>query len=167
MGTEISYANFLKALDSRLKSYFEMHSGYIYCKEGCSACCEKGDYPISEAELKYLMQGYIALENDKKILVQENMQSLEKGGKCPFLIDSKCSVYKYRPIICRVHGLAYFCKDKVAKVPYCVNLGLNYKDNYSKGELLAEPIGENLDTQEILKGYEFGEIRNLYEWLKP
>ena len=60
---------------------------------------------------------------------------------------------------------AYFCKDKLVKVPYCANNGLNYKETYKNGEFLSEPIQENLDTQNLLKDFEFGEIRNLYDWL--
>ena len=31
--------------------------------------------------------------------------------------------------------------------------------------LLTEPIEENLDTQSLLKDFEYGEIRNLYDWI--
>ena len=160
------YSEFLKELDARLCGYFEQQAEHICCKKGCSACCEKGDYPISELELKYLMQGFSGLDNELKKIVQNNFSNMEKGGKCPFLIDSACSIYTYRPIICRVHGLAYFYKDKIAKLPYCINSGLNYSKVHENGELLVEPIAENLDTQKLLSQFEYGEIRNLFDWLK-
>lgn len=166
MGTEVNYVAFLKDLDARLKSCFEDQAEYICCKKGCSACCEKGDYPISELELRYLMQGYAEANAEVKRKIQKNILEIEKGGKCPFLIDSNCSIYAYRPIICRVHGLAYFYKDKIAKLPYCTNSGLNYSKVHENGELLVEPIAENLDTQNLLKDFDYGEIRNLYDWLK-
>ena len=159
------YSEFLKELDARLCGYFEQQAEHICCKKGCSACCEKGDYPISELELKYLMQGFLSLDKETKLVVQQNFSEIKKGGKCPFLINSNCSIYSYRPIICRVHGLAYLCKDKLVKVPYCANNGLNYKEIYKNGEFLAEPIQENLDTQNLLQDFDFGEIRNLYDWL--
>ena len=108
----------MSKLDAKLESYFKNQVEYVCCKKGCSACCEKGDYPISEIELKYLMTGYARLENEKKIIVQQNIKKNIKGGACPFLISSECSIYPYRPIICRVHGLAYLCKDNTVKVPY-------------------------------------------------
>ena len=163
---KINYANFIKELDIRLDNYFKSQADFICCKKGCSLCCEKGDYPLSEIELQYLMQGYLALDNSIKTEVQKNIQNIKKGGKCPFLIDKICSVYKYRPIICRVHGLAYICKDNVAKVPYCANLELNYSKVYANNVLSTEPIKENLDTQNILKEFDFGEIRYLYDWIK-
>lgn len=159
------YEDFLKELDARLGAYFKAHSEHLFCKKGCSACCANGDYPLSELELKYLMQGFLLLENEMKILVQKNFNKIQKGGKCPFLINSECSIYPYRPIICRTHGLAYLCKDKTAKLPYCVNEGLNYAKVYANNEIFVEPVSENLDTQELLKDFDFGEVRNLYDWL--
>lgn len=160
------YITFLKDLDTRLDAYFKEQGEFICCKKGCSACCEKGDYPISELELRYLMQGYVNLNNDIKKHIQDNFKKIIKGDRCPFLINSECSVYEYRPIICRVHGLAYLYKEKTVKLPYCVNLGMNYSKVYSNNELLTEPINENLDTQNLLSELNFGEIRNIYDWIK-
>ena len=160
------YKDFLKELDSKLLNYFNQHKSHIHCKIGCSSCCETGDYPLSQLELEYLMQGYINLENKVKIKVQENIKKMEKGGRCPFLVDKKCSVYLYRPIICRVHGLAYLCKDNKVKVPYCVNDNKNYSDVYEKGEIRINPVTENLDTPNVLKDFDYGEIRNLFDWIK-
>ena len=112
------------------------------------------------------MQGFIALDNPTKQRVQENVKNIQKGGVCPFLIDKKCSVYPYRPIICRVHGLAYLCNNMTVKVPYCVNVGKNYHKVYENGEIVINPISENLDTKILLKGCNYGEIRNLADWLK-
>ena len=159
------YYEFLKVLDSRLDAYFKDQAEFICCKKGCSACCEKGDYPISELELHYVMQGFQVLDNEMKSIVQKNFKNIKKGEQCPFLINSCCSIYNYRPIICRVHGLAYVCKNKMVKVPYCVNENLNYSKVYKDGILNTEPITENLNTQNLLKGIEFGEIRDLYDWI--
>ena len=160
------YINFLKDLDRRVQDYFEEHSEFIYCKKGCSLCCEKGDYPISEIELKYLFRGLVELDKTLKIKVNENIANIKKGEKCPFLIDSLCSIYSYRPIICRVHGLSYICKNNIVKVPFCANNNLNYSKVYQKGEFFTEPILENLNTESLLKDFDFGEIRNLYDWIK-
>lgn len=159
------YRKFLKEFDTKLNSYFEAHKKYIKCKAGCSACCEKGDYPISQIELEYLMQGFIALDNETKIKIQTNIKSMKRGNKCPFLLNNRCSVYPYRPIICRVHGLAYLCKKECVKLPYCVNAGKNYAEVYGNNEIVINPIMENLDTPSVLKELNYGEIRNLYDWL--
>lgn len=161
-----NYIEFLKILDSRLEAYFKIQADYLCCKKGCSSCCEKGDYPLSESELKYLMQGYACLDNELKIKVQENIKRIEQGGVCPFLLDKICSIYPYRPIVCRVHGLAYLTKDNIAKVPYCVNEGKNFSSVYESGEITIEPIKENLDTSYLAEKFGLGDVRNLYEWIK-
>lgn len=158
------YKLFLESFDKKLDLYRSRHAKHQCCKKGCSACCLQGDYPLSELELRYLMMGYSGLENEKKLQVQDNLKEFKKGGKCPFLLNDLCSVYSYRPIICRVHGLAYLSKDKVI-VPYCVNSGLNYKEVYSNSEFLTEPIKENLDTHIVLKDFDYGLILPLYNWV--
>lgn len=162
----MNYEQFLSKFDKKLEKYFQLYKPYIHCKAGCSSCCEKGDYPISQLELEYLMQGFIKLDNETKRVIQKNIQEMTKGDVCPFLTEKKCSIYPYRPIVCRVHGLAYFYKENIVKVPYCANLGKNYSDVYKNGEILINPIDENLDTPNILKDFKYGEIRNLFDWLK-
>ena len=162
----MNYLEFLNNLDNRLKTYYELHCEHINCKTGCSSCCEEGDYPLSQIELEYLMQGYAKLDDDTKRIIQNNIKNIKKGGMCPFLVNKKCSVYTYRPIICRVHGLAYLCNNDVVKVPYCAKNGKNYSKVYKDGEITINPIKENLDTQELINNYDFGEVRNLYDWIK-
>ena len=162
----MNYKDFLDNFDKRLQGYFTAHKEHICCKERCSSCCEKGDYPISQIELEYIMHGFASLNNDTKIKIQNNIKNIEKGGACPFLINKLCSIYSYRPIICRVHGLAYLCKDETVKVPYCASDGKNYSKVYANGEITINPVLENLDTQNVLKDFEFGEVRNLTDWLK-
>ena len=163
---KMDYKVFLKDLDERLQKYFELHKEHINCCLGCSSCCETGDYPLSQIELEYLMQGFANLSDGNKIQVQNNIKNIVKGGACPFLINKKCSIYPFRPIICRVHGLAYLCSDGVVKVPYCAKDGKNYTTVYKDGEIEINPIKENLDTQNLLKDFVFGEIRNLFDWIK-
>ena len=161
----MDYKEFLDDLDKRLEKYFELHKEYVKCCLGCSSCCESGDYPLSALELEYLMHGYTKLSDEVKIKVQTNIKNIQKGGTCPFLIDKTCSIYPFRPIICRVHGLAYICHGDVVKVPYCANEGKNYANVYKNGEIEINPIKENLDTQNLLKDFDFGEIRNLINWI--
>ena len=165
-----SYVKFLEEFDKRLLDYFKKHSGFLYCKKGCSLCCEKGDYPLSQIELEYLMRGFVLLDNGKKQIVQANYKNMEKGGVCPFLVDKECSLYEYRPLICRVHGLAYVCRENTVKLPYCAKEGKNYSNVLNKdGTVEINPVADNLDTQNILREFNAEEtypIKNLYDWLK-
>ena len=165
LGEKIDYAEFLREFDKTLKGYFESFGVNIYCKKGCSACCEKGDYPLTDLELEYLMQGYTGLDSEMKIQVQNNIKNMVKGGACPFLVNGECTVYPYRPIICRVHGLAYFYKEDKVKIPHCANTGKNFSKVYNKDDgFYGKPLLVNLDTMHVLDGL-YNEIRNLYDWL--
>ena len=167
MGAKINYEDFLKKLDAKLQKYALAHRENICCTKGCSDCCEQGDYPLSEIELKYLIKGFLLLTNNTVKVIQSNIKKMKKGGACPFLINKECSIYDYRPIICRAHGLAYKAENVI--VPYCANNKKNYSKIYNNGVLLTEPIQENLSTLNLIKEYTNGEIpviRSMYDWLK-
>ncbi|MBO6087455.1 YkgJ family cysteine cluster protein [bacterium] len=173
------YEEFLKTVDERLNKYFEEQCEYIKCKEGCSACCEIGEYPFSRLELEYLLSGYSQLSVQKKLKIRNEIIRLKrtkpKMHKCPFLIDKKCSVYKYRGLVCRIHGLAWYDEtENRVRLPYCTNTGLNYAKVFDRktGEVfLQNPIKERLridtilDSEEAQKyNLERGEIRPLLKW---
>lgn len=180
------YKNFIQEIDIQLKEIFETQKEYIFCKKMCSFCCEKGDFPLSQAEFSYLTEGYIKLPYEQKIIVQKNVKKLleekEKNKnkrfehKCPFLINKQCCVYEYRGIICRTFGTCYFDDTKgYVRLPDCVHNGLNYSQYFDeKTNILS--INEvpmiNLRTDRILNGevakkYNIlsGEIRPLLEWV--
>ena len=171
------YELFLEKFDKRLEKYFEEQCEFIKCKEGCSACCEVGEYPFSRLEAEYLMSGFIKLPADIKEKIRKEIKHLKpenpKMYKCPFLIDNMCSVYKYRGLVCRVHGLAWFDGEKI-QLPYCVNKGLNYSKVFDRetGEVfLPNAVQEVLRIDSILRSpeaekyeLECGEIRPLIKW---
>lgn len=173
------YEEFLKLLDEKLDRYFEEQCEFIKCKEGCCACCEVGEYPFSRLELEYLMSGFVQLPFEIKHQIKEEIKRLLKTApkmyKCPFLINKKCSVYPYRGIVCRTHGLAWYDEDENRiRLPYCVNKGLNYSKVFDRetGEVfLQNPIKERLRIDSILRSQkaeefqlECGEIRPLIKW---
>lgn len=172
----VKYEKFLEKFQKKIDFYFEQHKDYIYCHEGCSLCCEVGEYPFSWIEMGYLMQGFLALPDEIKETIKKNILKLHeqkqqfKGKRfeytCPFLIEGSCSVYSHRGLTCRVYGLAHLKKDGTVNVPYCANNGLNYSKIFKNGIFEAEPVKEVLYIDEILKDFdgEMGEIRPLIDW---
>ena len=173
------YEKFLEKLDKRLDKYFEEQCEFIKCKPGCSLCCEVGEYPFSRLELEYLMSGFVELPFGIKHNIKEEIKRLKRENpklyKCPFLINNMCSVYKYRGIVCCTHGLASYDEDENRiRLPYCVNVGLNYAKVFDRetGEVfLQNPIKEHLRIDSILRSpeaeeyeLECGEIRPLKDW---
>lgn len=186
------YEVYLGYLEKKLNEAFEEQSPYIFCKEGCSQCCEKGEYPFSEIEFSYLMLGVRTLDPQTAEIIEQNMKKIRKDRKrcngkflyaCPFLVNKRCSLYKFRGIICRSHGLAFFNKKNQLMVPACVDDGLNYSNVYDfenqtisdekyyasgiKQEPLAHNVGVHfLTNNEITQslGLNFGEIKPMCEW---
>ena len=173
-----NYEKFLEKFDIKLEKYFKEQSEHICCKEGCSGCCEVGDYPFTQLEMMYLMKGFKSLPAITQNLVRNNLLNIKRNRvsthffyQCPFLINKKCSVYKYRGITCRTFGLAYICADKTVKLPECVNQGLCYSKVMNGQILTVEPIKENLSLTEIINSpeakdlnLEFGMSRSLVDW---
>ena len=204
-----SYKAYLTVVQSRMiDKYFEEQKPYICCKAGCSHCCEKGQYPVTEIELAYLMLGFkllpfeiqsqvrnnfeaLKLEYDNyKKLLAENPEQEAIMYRCPFLVDGKCSVYDFRAVICRTHGLMFFVEEKDGthrnKIPFCVHYGLNYSNIYDEETktlsdkkmkelgLTQEPLAYNLSLKTLFKkeltdnfDFEFGEVKALIDWFMP
>lgn len=177
------YKEYLNFLDEKLSKMFEEQSPFIKCKPGCAYCCKEGEYPISELEYVNLMFAYENLDTEIKEKVNENISQLlvsdrKKMYLCPFLVDNKCSVYKSRAIICRTFGLLSFDEKGKKRMPFCVDLGLNYANVYKDGVIAGksedgtEPVAHNIDrrflrSSKFEKEFDifFGEDKPLVEWL--
>lgn len=166
------YEQFLKEFDEILAVYFERDAAAIKCKKGCTFCCENADYPLSFLEMTYLMRGFSKLGKEKHDLVRDRIKILLTGRRtpsyaCPFLVDGECSVYSYRPLTCRVHGLAYMLSNGVVKLPECARYNLNYSENFDGQSIDFEPIKEDLNLDKIFAAHpelDFGEIRSMIDW---
>src|SRR5574344_780595 len=190
------YELYLNVIDKQLEMFFEEQAPYIFCKEGCSLCCEKGEYPFSELEIKYLMIGFSRLDKETQMKILQKASSIIEQKKkrlvkdkflyqCPFLINHRCSVYNYRGLICRNHGLAFFDENKKLAVPHCASNGLNYssvydfdkesisKEKFEKTGFDVEPVAHNVGLGFLLNnsftqkyGVNFGDVKSLIEWLE-
>lgn len=179
------YREFLSFLDKKIAKMFEAQRPFIKCHKGCAYCCKEGEYPVSELEYINMMFYYNELEDSIKDRVNENISVLlkkhrEKMYECPFLVDNQCTIYPARAIICRTFGLiSYDSKDK-KRIPFCVNLNLNYSNVYDKESKKIiidnfegyEPLAYNIDrkflrSSKIEKEFDifFGEDKPLVEWL--
>ena len=62
MATRLAdYLLYLAYLTKKLDGFFEKQSPYIFCKKGCSKCCENGEYPFSRLEYDFIMIGFSKL----------------------------------------------------------------------------------------------------------
>jgi len=66
-------------------------AGKIRCRPGCSACCM--EFSVLPLEAAMLLAGW-------------DWRATGDPGRCVFLRDDRCTVYRRRPIICRTQGMA-------------------------------------------------------------
>lgn len=171
-----NYKQYLERIDSYLEKFFAQQQPYIHCKEGCSICCELGDYPFSRLEYQYVMIGYDLLLEQEKTIINEKISNLKTAKEktahkkflyeCPFLINKKCSIYKHRGLVCRSYGLLQYNIDendnRTLNIPYCVEKGLNYSNvfdsetnsissqKWKATEIEAEPLFYNVGIEFLL-----------------
>lgn len=121
--------NFYEQIDTMTKEHDKP------CKLGCSHCCHQFILSVS-VEVPYILRRLKQLPADKLSIIEKNIADFveyynnntpngrtldriegiydfnKKMAKdmypCPFLIDNSCSIYDFRPIVCRVH----FVKNK-------------------------------------------------------
>lgn len=150
----IKYKKYLNTVQEVLDGYFEEQKEYLCCQKGCGHCCEKGSYPYSELEFKFMLLGFYRLEMEEQQNIMKRMIALKEESsdiedkkefmyRCPFLRDDKtCSVYDYRGLICRTFGLITEKENGKYILPFCHSLGLNYSKVY-------DPEGKRIDYDAV------------------
>ena len=56
-----NYEKYLEFLNTKLNKFFEQQEPYIFCKDGCSLCCQNAQFPYSLLEVQYLLKGLFEL----------------------------------------------------------------------------------------------------------
>lgn len=85
---------------------------YVACKQGCSDCCRMN------VQISNLEAARIAAATGRRARTLARSVRHEDGKfageACPFLVDGSCSIYAYRPYVCRNHASfdvdAYWCE---------------------------------------------------------
>lgn len=140
-----NYKKYLDIIQNKLDIFFAKQKEYIFCNAGCSKCCQNAQFPYSEIEYEYLLDGYKKLPKETQEQIKQNAKTVLKEKqnfddkssnfkyKCPFLINNSCACYEYRGIVCRTFGLLSMeADDKNPQMPFCILEGLNYSNVYDK-----------------------------------
>jgi len=180
-----NYSLFIQVLQKKIDGFFENQKEYMECHEGCGLCCKNAEFPFTEVEFQYLLNGFFKLNKKLQMnimyrvekIIQDKKKFKEKNpdGKflydCPFLVDNKCSVYFFRGIVCRTFGLMSFDpnSDEKSKIPFCAFKGLNYskviepetkivsEEKFKEFGYKEEPKAFNIKYKNLLdKDYEEG-----------
>jgi Fe-S-cluster containining protein len=102
------------------RKYREAADYYGFQCSGCEDnCCFTRFYHYTLLEYLYIMKGYHLLDTGKQVEVKRRSldvcRETEKADKkgepirlmCPVNIAGLCLLYAYRPMICRLHGIAH------------------------------------------------------------
>ena len=106
--------------DAMDRAYNEAAEYYQFSCSGCTdSCCLTRFYHHTFLEYLYLLTGYQAAAKDKQITILKSastvcretaaadQQAIRVRHMCPLNFDGLCSLYAYRPMICRMHGIAH------------------------------------------------------------
>lgn len=137
------YSLLLKKINLKIRSLEKNHRPYLTCHSGCSSCC-KVPRTVLPIEAEYI-KNHVKLDSLSYAKVLANA---ENSDNCPFLIDDLCSIYKYRPIICRTHGLPllyYFEKSHKKAVTHCDLNFIEHGGSFREDDILdMETINSEL-----------------------
>ena len=73
----LKYKRYLNSISEYLDKYFEDQQEYICCKKGCAHCCEKGKYPLTELEFKYILLGFFKIDPEERQNVIRRIKKLK------------------------------------------------------------------------------------------
>jgi len=102
------------------RAYHDAASYYGFNCTGCELnCCMTRFYHHTLIEWLYLYQGYALFAAGRQSTLQvavdeyhsnlNEAQTLAAASRlmCPLNIDGRCSLYSFRPMICRLHGISH------------------------------------------------------------
>jgi len=102
------YKGIIASLENYEARLYKSYGDCIKCRKGCSSCCIlESVFPVEAWNI------YINFTGQPELF-----KSLNKiSEKCVFLKDDACSIYEFRPLICRSHGFPIFVDGKVDFCP--------------------------------------------------
>ena len=107
--------NQIRELFAQMESEYETVAGtYNFSCEGCREnCCTIGFQHHTMLEFELLKMGFESLsEEEREEICEKSVMSLKekdagRNPKCPLLLNDRCRLYEFRPMICRLHGLPH------------------------------------------------------------
>ena len=95
------------------REYAKAASFYSFGCQGCpDNCCSTYFFHYTIAEYLYLLQGFWALDREKKEEIMEQTTNMcdpmpRDSYLCPLNLRGLCVLYSHRTMICRLHGLPF------------------------------------------------------------
>lgn len=94
----VKLARIRKSVDT----LFAYSNEFVACRKGCAHCCYQS-IEISRLEAEYIEKQTGISPADLTNPPRRDPLSFSEKTPCPFLKQGTCSIYEFRPIICRIH----------------------------------------------------------------
>jgi len=152
-----------------------LHGARIQCGPGCSDCCSQL-FQITEVEAAFLSAGVRTLPEVQQNqlreragryleararLVSEKGEQEAWGGlppegtrlACPALDEGICTVYEWRPLICRKYGIPLYNPEKPDRVFACER---NFRagEEIEDGRLIQIQTALHAETKEMQREWD-------------
>ena len=94
-------------------AYDKIADFYGFHCTGCEdSCCRSRFYHHTLLEYLYLSVGLMELSSAQRNDILDKANRLKTGGDddrpmCPVNLEGRCRLYRFRPMICRLHGVAH------------------------------------------------------------
>ncbi len=154
----LNYRHLLAGVDQLLGSIQRKYSDHIVCHKGCGCGCRNiSIFPVEALSLAVALQAL----PEAVIAKFRSRAASASFWDCPLLEDRACSMYAFRPIICRTHGfpLQTIYKER-SSIGYC---RYNFKDMSSIPDDAIIDLGSINDT---LRGINAAAVDELAHILK-
>lgn len=89
-----NYKKLVQEINELTNRLEKIHGKYMQCKKGCDLCCM--DFSIFPVEFYFILNEV----RNKPFEVEERIDN----SVCSFLKNHSCTIYSFRPIMCRTHG---------------------------------------------------------------
>jgi len=103
-----------------VETLFAYADGHVVCKAGCAYCCHL-KIEVSRLEAEYIGEKTGVIPARLVEVVRRDPHAFSEQTPCPFLKKGMCSIYEYRPLICRMHVSMdvddYWCRFENWKNP--------------------------------------------------
>jgi Fe-S-cluster containining protein len=105
------YRLIVEEINDITEKMHQIHSGHMTCKNGCDSCCI--DFSIFPVEFYFILNH---LKNKKTEFGKHHDKNT-----CKFLKNHSCTIYPFRPIMCRTHGspLVYSNEEGEPELSVC------------------------------------------------
>ena len=119
-----TFSPFLDRLQSIFQNMDQQYdlaaAHYDFNCSGCrNNCCRTRFYHHTHIEYLYMQTGYVSLDLENRQALKARAADICQGGDdkkkeaaelapmCPLNVDELCTLYAYRPMICRLHGIPH------------------------------------------------------------